>query len=100
MTSWFDEKIPYFPNGNFIYKIVCFCLGKRKEKLSYKELYLLLKQLNIKALGDKESGRKSMNKLIEIYKYFHNNKLPDGLTENSKNLFISPCGEKNCENYE
>lgn len=76
-NSWTYEIIPYLPTGNWLYKTVCFCLGKRKKKLSYQEFYLLLKQINKKSLGEDESKKKSMEKIIEIYKYFHNNNTPN-----------------------
>ena len=67
------EKIPYIPNGDWIYKVVCFILGKRKQKMSYQELYLLLKHLNEKALGEEVAAKKSMERILDIYRHFHKN---------------------------
>ena len=74
---WMHETIPYLPSGNWIYRVVCFFVGKRKKKLSYQEMYLLLKELNKKKFSKDECKQKSMEKIIEIYKYFHNNNVPN-----------------------
>jgi len=76
-NSWMRETIPYLPNGNWIYRVVCFFLGKRKKKLSYQEMYLLLKELNKNKFSDEVCKQKVMEKIIDIYKYFHNNKIPN-----------------------
>lgn len=70
-----DEKIPSLEHGNWLYKICCFALGRRKEKLSYNELFMLLFGLNKRALGDDEAKKYAMNQILKTYKY-HNNKLP------------------------
>ena len=46
--EWFNEKIERMPYNNWIYKIICFLMGKRKTKLTYKDLFLLLYGLNRK----------------------------------------------------
>lgn len=71
-NGWMFEKIDYIPKYNFIYKMVCFFIG---HKLSYMEYYALLYNLNKKKLGDK-AKIKSINKVLDIYKHFHNNNLP------------------------
>ena len=37
--EWMEETIHKVPSNQLLYKIICFCLGRRKKKISYKELY-------------------------------------------------------------
>ena len=76
--EWFDEKIPYLKNGNWLYKAICLFLFVPRKKLSYKELYLILLNLNEKALGEKEAKKAALIKILDIYKDLHG-KLPDGV---------------------
>lgn len=77
--DWFNEKIDKINNDKFLYKIICFFLGGPKYRMSYKELYLLLYGLNKNTLGEEIAKKKSMNRILEIYKDLHNNKLPNGI---------------------
>lgn len=71
-TDWFSDKIPYIPGDKWMYKLACFITGHRKDKLSYRELYLLLMTINKAKLGTEMARIKSMNKIVEIHDYFVN----------------------------
>ena len=75
--DWMNETIPNLERGNWMYSIICFLMGKRKKKLTYKEYMMLLYGLNRKNLGDGKSIRKAGNKVLELYKYHHNGSLPE-----------------------
>ena len=77
-TEWLEETIEKVNNINWLYKLICFLLFKRKKKLTYKEMYLLLYGLNRRNIGDKEAKQLSMERIIKIYKE-NNNKYPKGL---------------------
>lgn len=80
MTEWMEERIPFLVKSNWLYQIICFFMGKRKKKLSYKDMYVLLYGLNRNNIKDeKEAKELSMLKVLEIYKSLHNNKLPNGV---------------------
>lgn len=80
MTEWLQERIPKLDKMNWLYQFVCFFMGKRKNKLTYKDMYLLLYGLNRnKIKNEKEVKELSMLKVLEIYKSLHNNKLPNGI---------------------
>lgn len=72
--KWMDEKINSLPKNNGIYKFVCLFLGKKK--LSYKEMYLLLFNINKSKMDETKCKEIVMNELINIY-YFNNKKLPN-----------------------
>lgn len=76
--EWMDETIDRLENGNWIYKMVCFFLGRRKKKMTYKEMYLLLFGLNKKDLGEEEAKKAALERILKIYKHSHN-KLPNGI---------------------
>lgn len=71
--SWLNEDVLQFKNGSKIYNFICFFL---RRKLKYKELYLILYTLNEKKLGKELSKKKTLQKVLEIYKE-NNNKLPE-----------------------
>lgn len=64
--NWFDNKINALPKNNWLYKISCFFLCKKK--LSYKEMYLILQRLN-KHLGEEKSKQMAMTEIINIYNF-------------------------------
>ena len=68
-----DEKIDRIYKNNWVYKIACFFIG---HKMSYKEMYLILENLNIKNLGQEESKKRSFEEILKIYQFL-NNKLPE-----------------------
>ena len=76
--EWFNEPVEHFGKRQWMYNIVCRILRGRNRRLSYKELYLLLYGLNKNALGEEESKKRAMAKIIETYKREHNNNPPEG----------------------
>jgi hypothetical protein len=75
--EWLNERVPYLENGNWIYNLICFCLGKRKEKMTYKELYMLFSRLYENTLGVEKSKQTALIKVLDIYKHLHNGQLPE-----------------------
>ena len=74
--DWIEEKIPRLAHSNWLYNLVCFTLGKRKEKLSYKEYMMIIYELNRKKLGDDKAKETATIRAINIYESL-NGKLPD-----------------------
>lgn len=74
--SWMDEKVTHVVRNNWLYGVVCWFLGKKETKMSYKELYLLIYGLNKRRLGETQSKIYAIAKIISIYKNLHNNKMP------------------------
>ena len=75
--SWMNEPLPSIKNGNWLYNLICFLMGKRKKKLTYKEYMMLLYGINRSALGEEESRERAINKALEEYKCHHNGSLPE-----------------------
>ena len=71
-----EEKVTHVVNNNWLYKIICWFLGKKETKLSYKELYVLIYGLNKRRLGEDQSKAYALGKVMLIYKNLHN-KMPN-----------------------
>ncbi len=76
--DWMNERVEKTIDANWLYNTICLFLGRRTTKLTYKELYLILRSINEKNLGEEESDKASLSKVIEIYKY-NNGVLPLGI---------------------
>jgi len=74
--NWLDEKVESVEHSNWLYKLCCLFLFKPRKKLTYAELFMVLYELNRKALGAEDAKKFSMGVLIETYKW-NNNKEPD-----------------------
>ena len=79
--GWMDKKIPYIKKGNWLYKFCCFFLGRKKSKLTFKELYLILYGLNKRKIGEDKAKEFALGRILKIYKDLHHNKLPKGIKE-------------------
>lgn len=75
--AWFNEKIERVKGSNWLYRFLCFFLGRKR--LTYKQMFLILYGLNKRRLGDKNSERLAIARILDIYKDLHDNKLPEGV---------------------
>ena len=74
--AWMDEIVPSLERGNWLYKLICFFLGKRRSKMSYKEIYALIYELNKNNLGEEEAKKVAIIRVVELYKHNHNGEQP------------------------
>ena len=77
--SWMDKRVESVPVKNNLYKFICFISFRRKRKFTFKELFLIIRNLNSK-LGKTKSFNVAMYKILKIYKYQYN-KYPQGFIE-------------------
>jgi hypothetical protein len=84
MTEWLQERIPKLDKMNWLYQTICFLMGKRKKKLTYENMYVLLYGLNRNSFKEEDSKKLAMTRVIEIYKSLHNNNLPKGVEYDDK----------------
>jgi hypothetical protein len=77
--EWFNESIAKVEYCNWLYNFICFCTGRRKNKFTYKEMFLFIYGLNRNKLGEKKAKEAAMIRLVQIYKYLNNNNLPKGI---------------------
>lgn len=74
--SWMEEKIENMPVKNRLYKFMCFISFRMKRKFTFKEMFVIMRNLN-KKYGERESFEIAMRKSLELYKY-QNGKYPAG----------------------
>ena len=77
-AEWTNEKVEKMPAGNWLYRIACFLLGKKR--MTYQELYLISFGSKKKKLGEKKAKELSIFAIIRIYEY-NNGTLPPGITK-------------------
>ena len=77
--AWTTEKVDDVPSKRWLYKAVCFLIGRKK--LTYQEMFMLLYGINRKMLGDREAKEIASQRIIAIYEY-NNKKLPKGIKKN------------------
>lgn len=82
--EWFDERVPIIGDGNWLYNLICFVIGKRKKKMTYKELYAFIYELNKKTLGEKEAKNAAIIRVIDIYKNLHNGEEPGKIKDDDE----------------
>ena len=76
--KWMDIKVTDVPRSKGLYNFCCWFLGKKEEKLSYKEIYLLLYGFHRHRLGAEKAKEKALRRVVAIYQYLNNNKIPKG----------------------
>ena len=76
-TDWIKENVPNIKYCNWFYNFICFCLGKRKTKMTYEELYVLVYGLNKNKFGTQKAKEHALYFILDIYKDL-NNKYPKG----------------------
>ena len=70
VMSWFDNQCPDVPLHKKWYKFACFITGRRKKKFTYKEVYIILCNINKKNGEDqKDVQREAIKQIINIYTY-------------------------------
>lgn len=75
--NWWNEFVENVPTKKWLYKIITFLLAGRK--LTYRELYIILLEINGGNKVDEKSKlvkKKCFERILEIYK-FNKNKLPE-----------------------
>lgn len=65
--EWTSDKIEKVPYKNWLYRL--FCLVTFRKRMSYKEMYLFLSELNRKVDGEEKSKKKAFERIIDFYEY-------------------------------
>lgn len=74
--AWTKEEINFFPGPDWIYRVACFTLGKKK--LTYQQMFLVIYGMN-RHLGEKKAKEYALQKIIWIYELNNYGKLPEGI---------------------
>lgn len=76
--DWMNEHVDRLPKYNWMYKLGCFIVGKAKKKMTYKEIYMIIKNLNTSKDNEAVAKAYAFSQCLVIYKFL-NNKLPEGI---------------------
>ena len=78
--EWMKETVTKVEYCNWLYNFICFCMGKRKQKLTYEELYIFFYGLYKRKYKEKNAKALATAQILDAYKFLHNNNLPKGIT--------------------
>ena len=59
------------PRNNFMYFLFCLITFRPRKKMTYKEMYLIISEVNRKTLGEEKAKRLAFQRIIDFYE--HNN---------------------------
>ena len=72
--SWADERLKKLPKNNFMYFLFCLFTFRPFKKMTYKEMYLIMAEVNRKVLGEEKSKRLAFRKIIDFYEFNNGNR--------------------------
>jgi CRISPR/Cas system CSM-associated protein Csm2 small subunit len=70
--EWTNEKLEKVPYKNWLYRL--FCLATFRKRMSYKEMYLILSEINRKIDGEEKAKKRAFERIIEFYEYNNGNR--------------------------
>lgn len=72
--KWTEESLKRLPKNNFLYFLLCLLTFRPRRKLTYKEMYLIMVEVNRKALGDEMAKRMAFKRIMDFYQYNNGNR--------------------------
>jgi hypothetical protein len=75
MFAWTNEPLKKLPRNNFFYFLFCLLTFRPRKKMTYKEMYLIISEINRKTLGKREAEKLAFQRIIDFY-VFNNGEKP------------------------
>jgi hypothetical protein len=72
--EWTNEPLKKLPSNNFLYFLFCLFTFRLRKKLTYKEMYLIMAEVNRKLLGEERAKKFAFEKIIDFYEYNNGNR--------------------------
>jgi len=66
---WADEPLKKLPKNNFMYFLFCLLTFRLRRKMTYKEMYLIIAEVNRKTLGKKAADKLAFQRIMDFYEY-------------------------------
>ena len=66
---WAEGPLKKLPRNNFMYFLFCLFTFRPRKKMTYKEMYLLMSEVNRKTLGQEESNKLAFKRIMDFYEY-------------------------------
>ena len=67
--TWTDEPLKKLPKNNFMYFLFCLFTFRPKKKMTYKEMYLIISEVNRKTLGQENANKLAFQRIMDLYEY-------------------------------
>lgn len=68
---WADEPLKKLPKNNFMYFLFCLLTFRLRRKMTYKEMYLIIAEVNRKTLGKEAADKLAFQRIMDFYEYNH-----------------------------
>ena len=72
--EWADEPLKKLPKNNFMYFLFCLLTFRPRKKLTYKEMFLIIAEVNRKALGEGKANKLAFQRIMDFYEYNNGNR--------------------------
>jgi hypothetical protein len=72
--EWANEHIKKLPRNNFMYFLFCLITFRPRKKMTYKEMYLIMVEINRKVLGEEKAKKLAFQRIIDFYEYNNGNR--------------------------
>ena len=66
---WADEPLKKLPKNNFMYFLFCLLTFRLRRKMTYKEMYLIIAEVNRKTLGKEAADKLAFQRIMDFYEY-------------------------------
>lgn len=66
---WADEPLKKLPKNNFMYFLFCLLTFRLRRKMTYKEMYLIISEVNRKTLGKEAADKLAFQRIMDFYEY-------------------------------
>lgn len=72
--EWTNEPLKKLPKNNFMYFLFCLITFRPRKKMTYKEMYLIIAEVNRKVLGEEKAKKLAFQRIIDFYVYNNGNR--------------------------
>jgi len=76
--EWTNERLKKLPKNNFMYFLFCLITLRPIKKMTYKEMYLIISEVNRKTLGQERANKLAFQRIMDFYEYNHGH-LPESV---------------------
>ena len=66
---WAEEPLKRLPKNNFMYFLFCLITFRPRKKMTYKEMYLIISEVNRKTLGQDKANKLAFQRIMDFYEY-------------------------------
>lgn len=72
--EWTNEHLKRLPRNNFLYSLFCLFTFRLRRKMTYKEMYLIIAEVNRKRLGEEKAKKLAFKRIMDFYEFNNGNR--------------------------